>query len=265
MARRGVRKLDYNARIAATKLKPLEGTYRIIYADPPWKYFGLTQDGVFGHAEHHYDCLTDEQLCEYRPGDGNHTVKELADKDAVLFLWVTSPILAQCFPVIEAWGFKYKTHFVWDKVRHNLGHYNSMRHELLMICTRGTCTPDISKRFDSVQTIKGSDKHSEKPEEFYEIIESMYDHGRKLELFARKSRPGWDCDGNEATSAEEPLQSIVVGKEAGIVTADGDTRKLPDKVTVNGQPMDIGRLGPAAQAQIAEALNQNGFGKEAAA
>jgi N6-adenosine-specific RNA methylase IME4 len=37
-----------------------------------------------------------------------------------------------------------------------------------------------------------------KPSEFYDIIESMYDHGRKLELFARaKPRDGWDRDGNE--------------------------------------------------------------------
>ena len=51
-----------------------------------------------------------------------------------------------------------------------------------MICTRGSCLPDTDKLIDSVQTIERSDKHSEKPQEFYTLIESMYTYGRKLEL-----------------------------------------------------------------------------------
>jgi N6-adenosine-specific RNA methylase IME4 len=196
---RAARKLDYNARIKAWEPKRLEGPYRIIYADVPWLYH---QNQAAGIAADHYDPLDDDQLCNYRPGDGSKTVKELTDKNAVLFFWVTAPMLERCFPIIEAWGFKYKTFFVWDKVKHNVGNYNSPRAELLLICTRGSCTPDTGKLIDSVQTIERSDKHSEKPEEFYNIIDAMYDHGRKLELFSRKPRAGWDADGNEAC---EPL------------------------------------------------------------
>jgi N6-adenosine-specific RNA methylase IME4 len=193
---RAAKKLEYNTRITTAKPRPLEGTYRIIYADPPWKYVGLNQADEYGHAERHYDCLDDKQLCEYRP-DGKRTVKELADSDAVLFLWVTTPMLKRAFAIIEAWGFEYKSLFVWDKVRHNVGFYNSVRAELLLICTRGSCTPDTGKLIDSVQSIERSNKHSEKPHEFYDIIETLYDHGRKLELFARSGRDGWDSVGNE--------------------------------------------------------------------
>jgi N6-adenosine-specific RNA methylase IME4 len=56
-----------------------------------------------------------------------------------------------------------------------------------------------------VQTIERSDRHSEKPEEFYAIIDAMYYHGRKLELFSRRPRPGWDVDGNEAEQTPEKL------------------------------------------------------------
>jgi N6-adenosine-specific RNA methylase IME4 len=126
------------------KPKPLQGTYRIILADPPWLYHCKQVNAAEDHygAEDYYDCSTDKQLCEYRLGDGSRTVKELADKDAVLFMWVTTPMLERWFPIIEAWGFEYKTHFVWDKIKHNMGHYNSVRHELLLICTRGSCQPD---------------------------------------------------------------------------------------------------------------------------
>lgn len=210
VAIRAAKKQDYNKRIQATKPKPLQGKYRIIYADPPWKLNDDWMDrlkigsGSGTHfqmsnvAKGHYDLLDDQQICDYRPGDGSRSVKELADKNAVLFMWVTAPMLEHCFPIIEAWGFTYKTLFVWDKVKHNVGFYNSVRAELLLICTRGTCTPDAERSINSVQSIERSNKHSEKPEEFYDIIESMYDHGRKLELFSRgKTRPGWDADGNE--------------------------------------------------------------------
>jgi hypothetical protein len=81
-------------------------------------------------------------------------VKEWVENDAVLFLWVTSPILAEAFQIVTAWGFEYKASFVWDKIKHNMGHYNSVRHELLLICTRGSCQPDKQQLFDSVQSIE---------------------------------------------------------------------------------------------------------------
>jgi N6-adenosine-specific RNA methylase IME4 len=124
-------------------------------------------------------------------------IKAIVESDAVMFMWVTSPLLEECFPVIRAWGFKYKTSFVWDKVKHNFGHYNSVRHEMLLVCTRGSCTPDNSKLYDSVQTIERSDTHSEKPAEFRDIIDDLYPTGKRLELFARQSVNGWSGWGNE--------------------------------------------------------------------
>ena len=126
-------------------------------------------------------------------------VPETLDENAVLFLWTTSPLLEEAFAVIRAWGFKYKASFVWDKIKHNMGHYNSVRHEFLLIATRGSCTPDVSKLFDSVVSVERSAKHSEKPEIFREMIDTLYTSGRKIELFARKSVPGWDVWGNQSS------------------------------------------------------------------
>lgn len=192
---RTAKREDYNTTIATEKPKELEGNYRIIYADPPWKYVGLNQADEYGHAERHYDCLDDEQLKKYKVG-GKRLVKDITDKNAVLFLWVTSPLLERCFALIDAWGFEYKSSFVWDKVKHNMGFYNSVRHELLLVCTKGSCKPDVPKLVDSVQSIERT-KHSKKPDEFRKIIEGLYDHGRKLELFCRDPKEGWDVDGNE--------------------------------------------------------------------
>jgi N6-adenosine-specific RNA methylase IME4 len=184
----------YRAMKQRTKQDPPplpDDQYRVWYADPPWKYGNKGLDD-YGHAERHYPTMSIDELCAM-----GTDVKDRCAPDAVLFLWVTSPLLAECFAVIEAWGFKYKTSFVWDKIKHNFGHYNSVRHEFLLICTRGSCTPDVNKLFDSVQSIEKTSKHSEKPEQFREIIDTLYPHGKRIELFARTQVERWDSWGNE--------------------------------------------------------------------
>lgn len=175
------------AHAAVKAEEKLKGKYRVIYADPPWKY----GDGGYGSgpAEFHYPTMTVEEICEL-------PVQELALSNAVLFIWVTSPLLEDVFRVIAAWGFKYKASFVWDKVKHNVGHYVSVRHEFLLIATRGSCTPDDKRLIDSVQEIERG-KHSEKPEAFRVYIDQMYPNGKRVELFARKKTDGWDVWGNQ--------------------------------------------------------------------
>jgi N6-adenosine-specific RNA methylase IME4 len=172
-------------------IKPPSGKYQIIYADPPWQYqFGFD---IHGAAQRHYNTMSIDDLCRL-------PIKDLADDNAVLFLWVTSPKLADCFAVIDAWGFVYKTSFVWDKVKHVMGHYNSVRHEFLLICTRGSYPKQSNTLIDSVVTIERTDEHSEKPERFRKIIDEMYPAGTRIELFARKRVDGWDTWGSDDIS-----------------------------------------------------------------
>ena len=166
--------------------------YNIIYADPPWSYNDKQNSKDLGGAIKHYSTMSIKDICLL-------PVKNITDKDAVLFLWVTSPLLEASFEVVKAWGFKYKTSFVWDKILHNMGHYNSVRHELLLICTKGKMTPQVKKLFDSVQSIE-REKHSKKPQQFRDIINTLYPQGNRIELFARQKTEGWDVWGNEVES-----------------------------------------------------------------
>jgi N6-adenosine-specific RNA methylase IME4 len=178
-----------------TKALP-EGKHRVIYADPPWKYkdaqavkgdYGTGTGAVAGH----YPPMP---LAELKALD----IKGMAAEDSVLFLWATSPLLEDALELCKAWGFSYKASFVWDKVKHNMGHYNSVRHEFLLIATRGSGTPEVSKLFDSVQVIERQE-HSRKPEEFRKIIDVLYPSGPRIELFCRGKQPdGWKTWGNEA-------------------------------------------------------------------
>jgi N6-adenosine-specific RNA methylase IME4 len=181
---------EKNANKPAPKVP--DGKYRVIYADPPWKYTSgdqhsrEEQETTLGT---HYGSMTIGELCAL-------PIKSLAHDDAVLFMWTTSPLLEECFDVINAWGFKYKASIVWDKDAHNVGHYVSVRHEFLLICTRGSCTPDSGKLLPSVVKEKRGE-HSVKPETFRQMIDSMYTEGKRIELFARRPADGWDVWGND--------------------------------------------------------------------
>lgn len=165
-----------------------DGKYRIIYADPPWKY-GNTMPESFGAQDDHYKLMSLQEICAL-------PVKDMAQDNAALFLWVTSPILEEAFDVVHAWGFQYKSSFIWDKVKHVMGHYNSVRHEILLVCTRGSCQPDVHQLFDSVYSEERTE-HSKKPEHFRKIIDTIYPEGKRIELFSRSKNDGWDNWGNE--------------------------------------------------------------------
>ena len=165
--------------------------YKVIYADPPWKYGQLAFPLMPGQ-EGHYPLLTPEEIASL-------PIKDITADNAVLFLWVTWPILCsqECFPVIKEWGFDCKASFVWDKVKHNMGHYNSVRSEVLFISIKNSCPLEVKKLYDQVQVIERSDEHSEKPEEFRDIIDTIYPFGKRIEIFARKEVEGWDSYGAE--------------------------------------------------------------------
>ena len=166
--------------------------YRVLYADPPWEY-GNAQHGLEEQEtvlETHYPTMSDGQLLAF-------PIWEIAADESVLFCWATSPRLPFAMQLISEWRFVYKAMFVWDKVKHNVGYYNSVRHELLLICTKGSCLPDVKELHDSVVTIERGE-HSEKPAYFRELIDKMYPRGKRIELFARvPATDKWDVWGNE--------------------------------------------------------------------
>ena len=177
----------------------LKGQYRVIYADPPWAYRQNrpTESGEMRRAEEAYPTMSVEDLCKL-------PVAAHATEDAVLALWATAPLLLQNpgpREVIEAWGFTYKTNYVWDKVVGMPGSYSYVCHEHLIIATRGSGTPDIpisQHDHDSVITAKRDGEHSEKPQVVRKMLEQLYPAGKRLELFGRQKHPGWTVYGNDA-------------------------------------------------------------------
>ncbi len=211
-ATHGLNRRELRLQIRASKRRKviegqaiLSGVYRVVYADPPWSYgraAGVTS------AHDHYTGMTIDQLCQL-------PVAAHCYDNSVLFMWVTAPMLYYAsdkerpdpFRLMRAWGFEPKTGIVWDKVLHNFGNYVSVRHEHLIIATRGSCTPDRPVPMpDSVQTERQDGEHSAKPPSFRKLIEALYD-GPYLELFARDRAEGWDAFGNDATLWHQEVAS----------------------------------------------------------
>jgi N6-adenosine-specific RNA methylase IME4/ParB-like chromosome segregation protein Spo0J len=171
------------------------GKHRVIYADPPWQYSdsrGGLEDYADSAAAGQYPTMSTDDLCAM-------AVADLAAPDCVLFCWATFPLLEDALRVVKEWGFKYKTAFVWSKVRPNMGNYHTADAELLLVATRGSCTPEAEKHPAQVQTVERTGRHSEKPEHFRELIDSLYLNGPRIELFRRGAAPkGWKVWGNES-------------------------------------------------------------------
>lgn len=191
LLREGEREVKRGARVAPALP---EGKFRLLYADPPWRYEHVPETESRA-IENVYPTMALDEIC---------ALPVPAADDAVLFLWATSPKLAEAIRVLEAWGFTYRTCAVWDKGVIGMGYYFRQQHELLLVAARGSLpVPEPSARVSSViHAPRGA--HSEKPSLVLDLLESMYPtftERDRLELFNRMSRPGWTQWGNEAAAS----------------------------------------------------------------
>ena len=169
--------------------------YQIIYADPPWSYKDKALAGNRG-ACCKYPVMESKDIHKF-------PIKDIADKDCVLFLWVTMPKLNECFDLIEKWGFEYKTcAFTWVKKNKKsdswfmgMGRWTRSNAEICLLATKGN-----PKRINAgVHSIIDTpiEEHSKKPNEVRERIVKLIGDVPRIELFARQEADGWDCWGNE--------------------------------------------------------------------
>jgi len=183
--------------------------YQVILADPPWKI-------TAGREINGYKMKNGKQLfvsasnksrkLEYPTMSideiKNLNVKNITADDAHLYMWVTNSHLPFVFEIIKEWGFNYSTMIVWAKnmMGGGLGGAFKINTEYLIFARKGahkTTQTNKGTWFNIKRTYEnGAPKHSKKPDFFYEMIEKT-SPGKKLEMFARRKREGWDSWGNE--------------------------------------------------------------------
>jgi N6-adenosine-specific RNA methylase IME4 len=200
------RRAAREAGLGARQLALPDKRYGVIYGDCPWRWEAWSREtGLDCAGEAHY-------LTMFRDALKALDVQSIAADDCAQFMWATVPALDQSLEVMKAWGFTYKSHFVWVKtyaegsLHLGTGYWNRNAHELLLVGTRGDIpAPAPGEQWPSVIHAPVG-RHSEKPAIFYELIESYFPNLPKIELFARQARPGWDCWGAEAPIASEAAE-----------------------------------------------------------
>lgn len=194
------------------------GHYGAILADPPWRFRvwnGADKRVASRGSVTPYSTMEIEEIAAL-------PIAELAAQDCVLFFWTTWPVLQESFPILETWGFEYKTcAFAWIKAHAGqlemfqddidpyvgLGYWTRANSEPCLLATRGNpkrINADVRQAI-----IAPRREHSRKPDGIHDRIERLV-AGPYLELFARQRRPGWDCWGNEVDKFSPPA---VVSRE----------------------------------------------------
>ena len=176
--------------------------YNIIYADPPWSYRSLVNKKMIYKAEDHYNTMTMQDIYDL-------PVKELADDNCYLFLWIVFPNLPECLEVFKKWGFKYKTiAFNWIKSNSNsnlpffgIGYYTKSNSEICLLGIKGKPKP-VSNAVSSI-IIQPKQDHSAKPPVIREKIVELCGDLPRIELFGRQKINGWDCWGNQVEDFEQ--------------------------------------------------------------
>lgn len=170
-----------------------------ILADPPWRFTNRTGKMAPEHKRLlRYETMTNEEIMAL-------PVAQLALPQSHLYLWVPNALVLEGLEVMKRWGFTYKTNIVWHKVRKDggpdgrgVGFYFRNVTELLLFGAKGNLRTLAPGRRQTNIIISQKRRHSHKPDEQYDIIESC-SPGPFLELFARHPRQGWHIWGNEVT------------------------------------------------------------------
>lgn len=205
----------------------------LVAADPPWRFDdelgGARKGKPRRGAAAHYRTMSTEAICAL----GEELRPSLA-RDAICVLWFNPAIAADSLRVMDAWGFRQTQLGVWVKLRRpprkglykptrldpaiwtgahlplafNLGRVLRSAKEPYWVGVRGNAYGLLGKRNhrDVQFDVQGS-RHSEKTEKVQDLFDTLVPRGPRLELFARRARPGWLCLGNE--SPHSPDEDIV--------------------------------------------------------
>ncbi len=179
--------LDFRAAVKTADLSFLSARglkFGTILADPPWLYGNQSTRAA---TSDHYGGMTVDEIAAL-------PIAALAADNAHLHFWTTNAFLFESKRIMEAWGFEYRSCYVWVKPNIGMGNYWRVSHEFMLLGIRGSC-PFQNRGLRSWDQFPRG-KHSAKPDQIRALIEKA-SPGPRLELFGRRPAPGWIVWGNE--------------------------------------------------------------------
>jgi len=183
--------------VSAIGAKATQGLYDVIVLDPPWAMQKIERDVRPNQSEFDYPTMSEDELAELAiPAADNCHV----------WVWTTHKFLPMALRLIDAWGMKYVCAFTWHKPGGfqpiGLPQYNC---EFALYARKGTPEFIDTKAFPvCFNAPRGA--HSEKPQEFYDVVRRVT-AGRKLDMFNRRAIEGFDVWGNQSAQANEVAEA----------------------------------------------------------
>lgn len=162
--------------------------FSTICIDPPWDWKDEGDNSQFGRGDTTYGAMSHEELLDFPVG-------QYGAANSHIYLWITNRSLPKGFSLLEAWGYRYVTCLTWCKPSIGMGNYFRGSTEQVLFGVRGSLSlerKDVGTWFEAPR----GKQHSEKPGEFYDLVESC-SPGPYLDVFSRRERDGWVCWGGE--------------------------------------------------------------------
>ena len=166
------------------------GHIRVIVADPPWPY-EIRKPDPSHRATHPYPQMSIADICAEAS-----KVDAIAPLIASLWLWDNQPSHARGVCRARPWSFTQKTILTWVKDRMGTGDWLRGQTEHCLMAVRGRPVVELTNQ---TTVLHGPMRaHSQKPDEFYTLVERLCPAPRYAYLFSRNARDGWDAHGDEA-------------------------------------------------------------------
>lgn len=200
--------------------------FNLIAADPPWRFSDpLEMDDVKRGADAQYKgTMTLQTIVEL-----SYYLRRVAADDSVLILWVPDSMLEDGLRVMRVWGFRQTQILTWVKtgvderrldpenipedlqMAFGMGRIFRNCDEHALVGVKGSATKILSDRATRNTFLHPNLKHSAKPDNVMAALDKMFPAPLpKLEIFARRARPGWTTVGNECptTMGEDIRESL---------------------------------------------------------
>ncbi len=220
--------------------------FQVIVADPAWSFSDkLEQSDVKRGAAANYKTMTISDiklmnvkeisdpsgaiLCLWVPSsllqEGLDTMKAWGFKHKQTYIWVKTKkniffkksLFKTAFNMLEDFNQKVPkskifTNFsvnIFDSLAFGMGRLFRQTHEICLIGTNNNGIYKLLKNKSQRSVSFGENlKHSAKPEHLQDSLEIMFPDVNYLELFARRTRSGWTCLGNEVCNGEDINDSL---------------------------------------------------------
>jgi N6-adenosine-specific RNA methylase IME4 len=186
-------------------LKPR--SFDLVHIDFPWPWETWSNAGRKKSPQ--YECMQLDEITQTDPQD-------LLTPSGVMVLWLTWPLIAKQSMIIEnCFGLEIKTGGVWSKrtvngkIRWGTGHIiRNVCDPFVIACRRGhklrgRSVTNLIETLEAVDWPGVARENSRKPEEMFQLLDSLTVGWKKVDVFSRQSRRGWSTWGNEKTKFDK--------------------------------------------------------------